>query len=247
MRLLISVRSRDEALDALQGGADIIDAKEPAAGALGAVSLSTFASIADCIAGQVPVTAALGDAGHEQSLEDLARAFGQAGAAFVKVGFAGVDCRDRVSSLLAAALRGVSATGAAVVAVAYADSDRVAALSPDAIVAAAAVAGAQGVLLDTATKDGVGLLQLFDESALSAWVRLVHANGMLAVLAGQLRKLDLAVVRSMGANIAGVRGAACDGDRDGRINAGKVRALSARARVRLQSLPSTPGSPAAPG
>jgi len=234
MQLLISVRSRDEARAAFQGGANIIDAKEPRAGALGAVSLSTFASIAECIAGQVPVTAALGDADDERLLEDRARAFGLAGAAFVKVGFAAIDSQARVVSLLAAAQKGVSATGAAVVAVAYADHDRVAAPSPDAIVAAAAVAGAQGVLLDTATKDGVGLLQLFDELALSAWVRRVQASRMFAALAGQLRAIDLDVVKAMGANIAGVRGAACDGDRHGHINAGKVRDLaSSRDRVVL--------------
>lgn len=247
MQLLVSVRSRDEALDALHGGADLIDAKEPAVGALGAVSLSTFASIAECVGNDVPVTAALGDADDERSLEDLARAFGQAGAAFVKVGFAGIDSQDRVCSMLAAAQRGVTATGATVVAVAYADHDRVAAPSPDVIVASAAAVGAQGVLLDTATKDSVGLLQRFDERGLGVWVRRVHAGGMFAALAGQLRAVDLAVVRSVGANIAGVRGAACDHDRTGRINAAKVRVLSAHARGHERSLSSTPGSAAALG
>ena len=226
VQLLISVRSTAEASSALAGGADIIDAKEPGAGALGAVSLSTFASIADCVAGKVAVTAALGDADDERAVEDRARAFGRAGAAFVKVGFAGIDSLDRVASLLAAARRGAVAARTAVVAVAYADHARVAALSPDVIVAAAAIAGARGVLLDTAIKNGVGLLQLLDEIALGTWVRRVQANGMFAALAGQLRAIDLAAVRAMGAEIAGVRGAACDGDRRGRINAGKVRALA---------------------
>jgi (5-formylfuran-3-yl)methyl phosphate synthase len=247
VQLLISVRNSAEARSARIGGADIIDAKEPGAGALGAVSLSTFMSIADCIAGEVPVTAALGDAFDEQALENLAREFGQAGAAFVKVGFGGIDSQDRVFSLLAAARRGVSTTGAAVVAVAYADHDCAAALSPDVIVATAAVAGVQGVLLDTATKDAAGLLQLIDEPTLSGWVRRVQGNGMIVALAGKLRALDLAVVRSVGADIAGVRGAACDGDRQGRINAGRVRALSVRARVHSPSLPNTGGSAAALG
>ena len=37
MRLLVSVRSAAEARAALSGGADIIDAKEPSLGSLGAV------------------------------------------------------------------------------------------------------------------------------------------------------------------------------------------------------------------
>ena len=247
MQLLVSVRSREEALDALRGGADIIDAKEPLDGALGAVSLLTFASIAECVAGQVPVTAALGDADDERSLENHARAFGQAGAAFVKVGFAGIDSAVRISSLLAAARKGVSATGAAVVAVAYADHERASAPSPSVIAAAAAVAGVQGMLLDTATKDGPPLLQLLDEFELRTWVRRVQSNGMFAALAGRLRGCDLTVIRSVGANIAGVRGAVCDGDRNGQINAGKVRTLSARARAHSPSLSSAPDQAATPG
>jgi (5-formylfuran-3-yl)methyl phosphate synthase len=103
------------------------------------------------------------------------------------------------------------------------------------------------VLLDTAIKDGVGLLQLLDEAQLRAWVRCVHAGRMFAALAGQLRAIDLTIVRSTGANIAGVRGAACDGDRYGCINAGKVRALSVHARDHSPSLSSTSDSRATPG
>ena len=38
MRLLVSVRSAEEAAAAVMGGADIVDAKEPALGSLGPVS-----------------------------------------------------------------------------------------------------------------------------------------------------------------------------------------------------------------
>ena len=43
MRLLVSVRSADEVAAAMAGGADIIDAKEPARGSLGAVDAATLA------------------------------------------------------------------------------------------------------------------------------------------------------------------------------------------------------------
>ena len=46
MQLLVSVRDAAEAAEAIAAGADIVDAKEPGAGALGAVSLDTFETIA---------------------------------------------------------------------------------------------------------------------------------------------------------------------------------------------------------
>ena len=58
-QLLVSVESAEEALTALQGGADLIDAKDPNAGPLGPVSLGTLESIRAAIAGQRPLTAAL--------------------------------------------------------------------------------------------------------------------------------------------------------------------------------------------
>ena len=60
-RFLASVRSASEAGVALAGGADIIDAKEPAQGALGAVPLAGLAAILRETAGRRPVSATIGD------------------------------------------------------------------------------------------------------------------------------------------------------------------------------------------
>ena len=51
MQLLVSVRSAEEAAAALAGGADLIDAKDPAAGPLGPVSLERFREIVVEVAG----------------------------------------------------------------------------------------------------------------------------------------------------------------------------------------------------
>jgi uncharacterized protein (UPF0264 family) len=228
MRLLVSVSCAAEASAALAGGADVIDAKDPLAGALGAVSAEVLREIHAIVGGRRPVTAALGDAADEAAIECAARTFAAAGAALVKVGFAGIDCADRVATLTAAAVRGASAGsdgGAAVVAVAYADADRVASLAPPFLVEVAARAGAQGVLLDTADKSGPGLSELVEPRTLAAWVSEAHDAGLLVALAGKLTAADLTFVRDAGADIAGVRGAACDGGRTGRVAAEKVRLL----------------------
>src|SRR6185295_14546116 len=154
MRLLVSVTCAAEASVALAGGADLIDAKDSLAGALGAVSAEALREIYVAVAGRRPVTAALGDASEEAAIERAAHSFVAAGAALVKVGFAGIARAERVAALTTAAVRGaraVSGDGSGgLVSVAYADADRAASLAPADLVEIAARAGAKGVLLDTA-------------------------------------------------------------------------------------------------
>ena len=229
MRLLVSVSSAAEASAALAGGADVIDAKEPLAGALGAVSMKVLREIHAAVAGARMVTAALGDAADEAAIERAAGEFVAAGAVLVKVGFAGIASAGRVAALTAAAVRGARAGGdgkGGVVAVAYADADPAASLTPAALMEVTARAGAEGVLLDTADKSGPGLRGLLAPSALAAWVAEAHKSGLLVALAGKLTADDLPFVRDAGADIAGVRGAACLGGRSGTVAADRVRLLT---------------------
>ena len=235
MRLLVSVSSAAEASAALEGGADLIDAKDPRFGALGAVPVAVLRDICVASAGTRPITAALGEAADEAAIEGMARAFAAAGAALVKVGFLGVGAAGRVAMLTAAAVRGARAGSdgtCGVVAVAYADADRAANLAPAALVEVAARAGAAGVLLDTADKGGPGLRACVSAPALAAWVDDAHAVGLLVALAGRLTADDLPFLRDAGADVAGVRGAACDGGRTGRVSADRVRQLRALVRPR---------------
>ena len=56
MRLLVSVRSAEEVSAALAGGADIIDAKEPARGSLGRVTPAVLSAIAARTPASVPLS-----------------------------------------------------------------------------------------------------------------------------------------------------------------------------------------------
>ena len=239
MLLLVSVASADEAATAVAGGADIIDAKDPAAGPLGAVRLDVLSQIVSTAGAARLVTAALGDAADHAAIERAAFGAASAGAGFVKIGFAGVAGKAQAASLLAAAGHGAASGGdgrCGVVAVAYADADAVASLNPDELLDAAAAAGSAGVLLDTAHKNGPGLRGLIGDEAVSAWVARAHRHGLMVALAGRLQLDDLDFVREAGADIAGVRGAACDGGRAGRISVEKVRAL-ARLALRHRTSP----------
>jgi len=228
MELLVSVASAAEVAAALDGGADLIDAKNPATGSLGAVSVDELRAIWRSVAGARPVTAALGDAADAKAIERAARAAAMLGAAFVKLGFAGVTGPRRVASLIRAAVRGAKAGNGSpckVVAVAYADADSATTVTSTMLVAIAADAGASGVLLDTMDKRGPGVCAIKKPDALAEWVSLSHSRGLFAAVAGKLRAEDLPVVLECGADIVGVRGAACENGRTGRVTAERVRLL----------------------
>jgi uncharacterized protein (UPF0264 family) len=227
MRLLVSVRDEDEAQAALAGGAEIIDAKEPSRGALGAVELDTLREIVHRVNEMRPVSAALGDSGDSRSLAVAARAAAGAGAMFVKVGFADIREPAAVRERLARVRDGASLppSPSAVVAVAYADWDEVGGAAPQAVLAAAAAEGAMGILVDTVRKDGAGLFRCLGRSALGSLVRDARERSLLVALAGRISAEDLTFAYEAGADIAGVRGAACEGGREGRVRESRVRAL----------------------
>jgi len=229
MQLLVSVTSATEAVAALAGEADFVDAKDPLAGALGAVSEQVLREIREAVAGRRPVTAALGDATTEGALEQMSRRFVAAGARFVKVGFAGINSGPRVAALIEAAVCGAKSADseAGVIAVAYADGELSASVPPAALIQLSMRAGAAGILLDTANKGGPGLRGLMSERVLANWVSEVHRADLLAALAGRLTVEDIAFVLDAGADIVGVRGAACDGGRTGRVVMEKVSLLRA--------------------
>src|SRR5688500_3590527 len=60
-RLLVSVRSAEEALLALAGGADLIDVKEPDRGSLGYADPAVWREVQQAVAFRVPMSAALGE------------------------------------------------------------------------------------------------------------------------------------------------------------------------------------------
>ena len=237
MRLLVSVVDADEARVATAAGAEIVDVKDPSTGSLGAPSPAVIGDVRAAVPAELPVSAAIGDMPNLPGTAALA-ALGatRSGAAFVKVGLWGVSTEAEAVVLLRAVRDGVSsAPGAEVVAAAYADARRVAhaPLAPELLPRVADAAGAAVCLLDTAVKDGRGLLDWLSPDALASLVAEAHAAGLQVALAGALRAEDLPVVRATGADIAAVRSAACgDGRRSGRLDAVRVRALRTACEAR---------------
>ena len=231
MKLLVSVVDAAEARLAVAGGVDVVDVKNPAEGSLGAPAPGVIAAVRAVLPAGMPLSAALGDLPSLPGTAALA-ALGAArsGAAYVKLGLWGPSRAEEAVAVLRAARAAVDGD-TRVVAVAYADAARVPSgpLAPSELVAAAREAGVDGCLLDTAVKDGRGLLAWLAPEALAAFVADAHGAGLEVALAGELRAEDLPVVRATGADIAGVRSAAC---RDGR----RTAALDPERIARLREL-----------
>ena len=231
MRLLVSVRSASEATRALEGGADIIDAKEPARGSLGAVESSVLREIADALSGALPLSVALGDAA---TPDDVNRAvasleLARLQTAYLKVGFAGlrdgIRVRDTIRRLAQAAAELPSRPR--VIAVAYADHRPAGSPEPFTVATLAGSAGADGVLLDTWTKDGTDVFAWMPLPMLKEWTAVSRRLGLRVALAGSITKDSMATALESQPDIVGVRGAACEGGRSGSLSADHVRALKA--------------------
>jgi (5-formylfuran-3-yl)methyl phosphate synthase len=231
MRLLVSVVDEAEARLAVAGGVDVVDVKNPAEGSLGAPAPRVIAEVRAAVPAELPLSVAIGDLPALPGTAALA-ALGAArsGAGYVKVGLWGPSVREEAVAVLRAVRDAVDGD-AAVVAVAYADAARVPSrpLPPTELVAAAREAGVSGCLLDTAIKDGRGLLSWLDHDTLAGLVADAHGAGLEMALAGALRAEDLPAIHATGADIAGVRSAAC---RDGR----RTAALDPRRIARLRSV-----------
>ena len=230
MRLLVSVTDASEARVAVEGDVDIVDVKNPAEGSLGAPSPGVIEQVREVVPPERPISAAIGDLPNLPGTAALA-ALGAAhsGAAYVKVGLWGTSTTEEAVAVLRAVCDAVDG-GATVIAAAYADAERVSGgpLPPRAVVAAARQAGVGGCLLDTAVKDGRGLFEWLTLEVLEALVAEGHAAGLEMALAGALRTEDLAAVRATGADIVGVRSAACrDGRRTAPLDAERIGRLRA--------------------
>jgi (5-formylfuran-3-yl)methyl phosphate synthase len=225
MRLLVSVRSADEVGAALAGGADIIDVKEPSRGTLGAADPHIIAAVAAQVPPAVPLSIALGDpdGSHVRSVVDQLAIHRKTGDLILKLGFAGSTDEADVAARLSAAIAGLR--GASLVAVAYADWERAGAPSPTAILGAASRAGISGLLMDTFSKESGNLFSWISPQELTQWAEAARSRRLVIALAGSVDSESMPRMQSARPDVIGVRGAACDGGRLGRVSAARVRAL----------------------
>lgn len=241
--LLVSVRDATEAEAALEGGAAIIDVKDPTAGSLGAASATAVAAVAATVGPRAPWTVAAGElrdeiarpGGVQRWLAAIAVAAVHSGTAVpaaVKIGLAGL-AGSAWQSTFHELMEGLPAATARV-AVAYADWQRAQAPHPLEIVTAAR--HSCGVLLiDTADKSGPDLQGACHRRDLQAWVAEARDTGMAVALAGRVRIDSIPDLGRLGPDVVALRSAVCSNSRLGPVDATLVR--RAASAVRLLEMP----------
>ncbi len=213
MLVLISPKNVEEAIEAVEGGADIVDVKNPSEGSLGANFPWVIREIANAVKPK-EVSATVGDIESKPGTASLAAYAASIWADYVK---AGLLCRKLASDVAYAVVRAVKENGKKAVIAGYADYYRVDALSPMEVLEVACDAGADVVMIDTAIKDGKGLFDHMDFERVAEFADKAHEHGMLCALAGSLKTEDIPKVKEAKADIVGVRGAVCDGSRNGKL------------------------------
>ena len=218
---LASVRSAAEARLVLQAGVDVLDVKEPHAGALGAVSDATLREIVSCAARATPVSATIGDLplAPEQLSPVIERTW-QAGVDIVKVGVFADAVSERVLSLLA----GFCAQGMRIVLVYFAEQWRGEQDSES-----LRQSGVTGVMLDTRDKSSGSLTTKLTRAKLADFVRQARQAGLVAGLAGSLREAEITELLALAPDYLGFRGALCGaGGRTANVDGAAVRRIGHR-------------------
>ena len=170
MKLLVSVRSVEEALLAARGGADFIDLKEPGAGALGGLPLATIRSIVAALRARaitLPVSATIGDFSMSALTEIGARvkAVAACGVDFVKVGI-------EATAAAPAVLESLACCGKPVIPVFIADRGL-----DHALIEQAAALHFPALMLDTADKLAGSLFDLATPAALRRFIATARGAG----------------------------------------------------------------------
>lgn len=199
---------------AFAAGADVIDCKDPSAGALGRLDLVEIARIVEGVSALAPVSATIGDT--FATVEDAVRAakeVADAGVAIVKCGFFGTPQDGELAGALGRTNLGASHLFAVLMA------DRIAGFS---LVPHLAKAGFIGVMLDTDDKRRGSLRTVMSEDRIAAFVSLARTHGMATGLAGSLTLDDIAPLAALTPDVLGFRGALCAGGREGHLDEERV-------------------------
>jgi uncharacterized protein (UPF0264 family) len=214
--MLASVSNEDEARLVATLGADIIDAKDPAAGALGALAADVVAAIRATVPRHIPVSATIGDPVDDADATVVAiEKMAAAGADIVKIGLSG---RAGAAEIIEA-VNGLDLDAARLVGVLLADDE----IEFD-LIAPAGAAGFAGLMLDTADKRRGALPDRQSADVLRRFVTATHAAHMFAGLAGSLRAEHVRQLLPLGPAVLGFRGGLCRaGERTSQIDADAVR------------------------
>jgi uncharacterized protein (UPF0264 family) len=201
-KMLASVNSVEEALVVLQENVDIIDLKQPALGALGALDIALVKAIVATINNRCPVSATIGDLPMQaQLIFNAVQTMAETGVEYIKIGF----FPDNNWQTIIDKLSGLTQNNLALIAVLFADGQ------PDlSVIHALKNAGFTGIMLDTMDKKNGSLSQVMSKNTLQHFVNLAKKQQLLCGLAGSLTLQDIPDLLIYQPDYLGFRGALCE-------------------------------------
>jgi len=239
-RLLVSVRDLHEARQAVAGGADWIDLKDPLRGPLGPVDARIAHEVAGVFSVSHPLSAAAGEL-HSWWTQDAARApdarasgkegtihsrssglLNVPGVRLLKLGLAGCDNTPCWQERWSVAQSEILKAGKHLVAVAYADWREAAAPCPEHVVEHAIGTPCAYLLIDTFCKTNGTVLDCLRVDELALLLKLARKASMRTVVAGSLSIASLPHLLALPIDLVAVRGAVCTGGRGGMLRRDRI-------------------------
>ena len=233
MLLMVSVQNLNEAIEALHGGADIVDVKNLQEALVGSAHPLTVKAVRDSIPMDRHASVTLGVVPNQAGTVAMAvYAAGILDATSVKVGFMKAEYNEAVEVLLECreALNGFDTK---LIGSLFADNPLYDGLDASHMVNLAEDSKCDGWLIDTLTKDGRNLFDFIPESELRDMVLSGKKSGMSTALSGHLKMSDLDELARINPDIVGVRGAVCQkGERDAAVHRDAVSEFTRQLRLR---------------
>ena len=233
MILMVSVQNRDEALEALHGGADIVDVKNLQEALVGSAHPLTVKAVREAIPLERHASVTLGVVPNQ--IGTVAMAAYTAGvleATSVKVGFMKTDYSAAVETLLACR-EALESFDTKLIGSLFADNPLYDGLDAEHMLPLARDGRCDGFLIDTLTKDGRNLFDFIEEAQLREMVLAGKGLGMSTALSGHLRIEDLDELARINPDIVGVRGAVCQkGDRQSGVHRDAVAEFKSQLNLR---------------
>lgn len=229
VKILVSPMNVEEAEKSVSGGADIIDVKNPLEGSLGANFPWVIKQIASLVksAGK-EISATIGDMDFKPGTASLA-ALGAAysGADYIKVGLYGVRDETQAKKMLEPVVNAVRGYDKRkkVIAAAYADYSDINSVSPLELSSILSEISVDGIMVDTAVKDGRNLFDVMSEEDVKCFISHARKAGVLCALAGGIKKEHISIIKKLRPDIIGVRTLVCRDGRNTEVETDKVAEL----------------------
>lgn len=217
---LASVQSLAEAQMLLPTLPDILDMKNPAQGALGAMQLADIKAVVDLVDNRCVTSATIGDLEMKPGLiAERILAVANTGVDYVKIGvFPDKNLNECIGRLALT----LSNNPIKVIAVLFADN-----YPEQEVIDALHHAGFVGIMVDTAFKNGKTLVDHWSREQLDNFVKQVKQHDLLCGLAGSLKIEHIAKLKKTNTDYLGFRSALCEkADRNSTLSLELAREVS---------------------